>query len=45
VDGASTWLAEVFGEAGRHTRLALGAFALPRNAAVELALVVRIGPP
>jgi enamine deaminase RidA (YjgF/YER057c/UK114 family) len=44
VDRASTWLTEVFGEAGRHTRLALGAFALPRNAAVELALVVRIGP-
>lgn len=44
VDGASAWLAEVFGEAGRHTRLALGAFALPKNAAVELALVVRIGP-
>jgi len=44
VDGASTWLLEVFGEAGRHTRLALGAFALPKNAAVELALVVRIGP-
>jgi enamine deaminase RidA (YjgF/YER057c/UK114 family) len=45
VDGASTWLTEVFGEAGRHSRLALGAFALPKNAAVELALVVRIGPP
>jgi enamine deaminase RidA (YjgF/YER057c/UK114 family) len=44
VDGASAWLTEVFGEAGRHTRLALGAYALPRNAAVELALVVRIGP-
>jgi len=45
VDGASTWLVDVFGDAGRHSRLALGAFALPKNAAVELALVVRIAAP
>jgi enamine deaminase RidA (YjgF/YER057c/UK114 family) len=45
VDGASTWLADVFGDAGRHSRLALGAYALPKNAAVELALVVRIAAP
>ena len=44
VDGASRWLAAVFGERGRHTRLALGAFALPKGAAVELALVLRIEP-
>lgn len=44
VDGASAWLAAVFGEAGRHSRLALGAFVLPRNATVELALVARIAP-
>jgi len=44
VDGASAWLAAVFGERGRHTRLALGAYVLPRNATVELALVARIAP-
>jgi len=44
VDGASVWLAVVFGDAGSHTRLALGAWCLPKNAAVELALVARIRP-
>lgn len=44
LNGASEWLAEVFGEAGRHTRLAVGAFALPKNATVELAVVVQIQP-
>jgi enamine deaminase RidA (YjgF/YER057c/UK114 family) len=44
VDGASAWLAAVFGEGGRHSRLALGAYVLPRNATVELALAVRIAP-
>lgn len=44
VDGASKWLAAVFGERGRHTRLALGACALPKGAAVELALVLAIEP-
>lgn len=43
-DGASNWLAAVFGERGRHTRLALGASALPKGAAVELALVLAIEP-
>jgi enamine deaminase RidA (YjgF/YER057c/UK114 family) len=44
VDGASAWLAAVFGERGRHTRMALGAFVLPKNATVELALVARLAP-
>jgi len=42
LNGASNWLAQVFGERGRHTRLALGAAALPMHASVELALVVRV---
>jgi enamine deaminase RidA (YjgF/YER057c/UK114 family) len=42
LNGASDWLGELFGEAGRHSRLALGAFALPKNASVEVAVVVRI---
>ena len=44
LNGASEWLAAVFGETGRHTRLALGAFALPKNATVELALIARVYP-
>jgi enamine deaminase RidA (YjgF/YER057c/UK114 family) len=44
LNGASEWLAAVFGDAGRHTRLALGALVLPKNAAVELALIVRVRP-
>lgn len=42
LNGASEWLAELFGEGGRHTRLALGAHALPKNATVELAMVVQV---
>lgn len=44
-DGASRFLVEVFGEAGRHTRAAIGVAALPRGAPVEVELhaVVRPG--
>ncbi len=42
-NGASELLLELFGEAGRHTRCALGAAALPLNAPVELDLVVALG--
>ena len=44
VNGASDLLVAVFGEAGRHARLALGAFQLPLNAPVELELIVRVTP-
>ena len=33
---------EIFGEAGRHVRAAVGVSTLPRNALVELQMVVRI---
>lgn len=36
MNGASDFMVEVFGDAGRHTRLALGANALPLNASVEV---------
>ncbi len=36
VDGASRLLADVFGDAGRHTRSAIGVAALPRGGAVEI---------
>ncbi len=43
-NGASELLEEIFGEAGRHTRMALGANALPLNAAVELTLTLALRP-
>jgi enamine deaminase RidA (YjgF/YER057c/UK114 family) len=42
VDGASRVLANVFGEAGRHTRSAIGVAALPRNGAVEIEVTVAL---
>jgi enamine deaminase RidA (YjgF/YER057c/UK114 family) len=41
-DGASQLLVEVFGDAGRHTRSAVGVAALPRGAAVEIELTVAL---
>ena len=42
VDGASKVLADVFGDAGRHTRSAIGVAALPRNGAVEIEVTVAV---
>jgi enamine deaminase RidA (YjgF/YER057c/UK114 family) len=42
INGASDLLVEVFGEAGRHVRAAVGVSSLPRNALVELQMVVEI---
>jgi enamine deaminase RidA (YjgF/YER057c/UK114 family) len=42
VDGASRVLFDVFGEAGRHTRSALGVAALPRGGAVEIEMAVAV---
>jgi enamine deaminase RidA (YjgF/YER057c/UK114 family) len=36
VDGASDTLVDVFGEAGRHTRIAVGVAALPYDVSVEV---------
>ena len=41
-NGASELLVGVFGEAGRHTRCAVGAAELPLNAPVELDLTVEV---
>ena len=38
VNGASELLVELFGEAGRHTRVALGVSEMPLNAAVQIAI-------
>ena len=42
INGASELLIEVFGEAGRHARAALGTSELPFGAAVELEMVVQV---
>jgi enamine deaminase RidA (YjgF/YER057c/UK114 family) len=42
INGASDFLVEVFGEKGRHARLALGAFELPLHASIELELIVQV---
>ncbi|MEO6666331.1 MAG: RidA family protein [Nitrospiria bacterium] len=44
VNGASDLLVSIFGEAGRHARLALGAYQLPLNAPIELELIIRVSP-
>jgi enamine deaminase RidA (YjgF/YER057c/UK114 family) len=44
VNGASELLGEVFGEAGRHARSAVGVAALPLDAPVEVELVVEVTP-
>lgn len=40
INGASDLFVEIFGEAGRHARTAIGVSALPRNALVELQMAV-----
>jgi len=42
INGASDLLVQVFGEAGRHVRAAVGVNALPRNALVEVQMTVRV---
>jgi enamine deaminase RidA (YjgF/YER057c/UK114 family) len=42
INGASDLLVQVFGEAGRHVRAAVGVSALPRNALVEIQMTVRV---
>lgn len=41
-DGASTLMAEVFGDAGKHARSAVGVPSLPLGAAVEIDAVVAV---
>ncbi|MFZ5877655.1 MAG: RidA family protein [Nitrospirota bacterium] len=45
VNGASDLLVAIFGDAGRHARLALGASELPLGAAIELELIVQARSP
>jgi enamine deaminase RidA (YjgF/YER057c/UK114 family) len=42
INGASDLMVEVFGEAGKHARSAVGAGSLPLNVAVEVEAIVEI---
>jgi enamine deaminase RidA (YjgF/YER057c/UK114 family) len=42
INGASDLFIDVFGDAGRHVRVAIGVSALPRNALVELQMTVEV---
>jgi enamine deaminase RidA (YjgF/YER057c/UK114 family) len=42
INGASDLLVQVFGDAGRHVRAAVGVSALPRHALVEVQMSVRV---
>jgi len=41
-NGASEFLQKVFGEAGKHTRAAVGVNELPINASVEIEMIVKL---
>lgn len=42
LNGASDLLVEIFGEAGRHARVAIGVAELPRRAAVEIEVILAV---
>jgi len=42
INGASDLLVKIFGEAGTHARVALGAAELPLNAPIEIELIVQV---
>jgi enamine deaminase RidA (YjgF/YER057c/UK114 family) len=43
INGASDLFVDLFGEAGRHTRMAIGVSALPYDVAVEVEAVFEVG--
>lgn len=43
INGASELLIDLFGDAGRHARSAVGMAALPRDAPVEVEMIVEVG--
>ncbi|MFO0707285.1 MAG: RidA family protein [Nitrospira sp.] len=43
LNGASDLFVQIFGDAGRHARVAVGAAELPRQAPVEIELIVQVG--
>ena len=45
INGASDLLVQIFGDAGRHVRAAVGVSALPRNALAEIQMTVKVKEP
>ncbi len=41
-NGASEFIVEIFGEAGKHVRSAVGVSELPLNSAVEIEMIVEL---
>lgn len=44
INGFSDLMVEVFGDAGKHARAAVGMAALPMDIAVEIEMIVEVGP-
>ena len=44
INGFSDLMVEVFGDAGKHARAAVGMVALPMNIAVEIEMIVEVAP-
>ena len=42
INGASDFLIEIFGEIGRHSRVAVGVNSLPLNAPVEIDFIIQL---
>ena len=42
VNGASDFLVQIFGEAGKHARIAVGASSLPMNSSTEIEMIVEV---
>jgi enamine deaminase RidA (YjgF/YER057c/UK114 family) len=42
INGASDLMVEVFGDAGRHARVAVGCYSLPRNVPVEVEAIFEV---
>jgi enamine deaminase RidA (YjgF/YER057c/UK114 family) len=44
INGASDFLIEIFGEAGKHARAAAGTSVLPFNNPIEIEMIVEVSP-
>ena len=42
INAASDLLVEIFGDAGKHSRVAMGVAALPMNASVEISMILEV---
>jgi enamine deaminase RidA (YjgF/YER057c/UK114 family) len=42
VNGASEFLVQVFGESGKHARIAVGVSSLPKNSCIEIDMIVEV---